>query len=282
MIEPPPESVVREAAARALGEDRGPADVTSLAVVDPGAKASGRMVAREACRLAGLIVAERVFMEVDPAIRFTRLKQDGDSLVAGEAVMTLAGPARSILTAERSALNFIQQLSGVATATEVFVAAAAPARVLDTRKTVPGLRALQKYAVRCGGGLNHRFGLYDGFMIKDNHVAFMTKPGGFVEAVRRARELDASLKLVGEADTLEQVEAWAAAGVDQVLLDNMDAATMAEAVRRVGGRCRTEASGTMTPERAREAAAAGVDFVSVGAITHSARAIDFSLELMPG
>lgn len=282
MIEPPPESVVREAAARALGEDRGPADVTSLAVVDPGAKASGRIVAREACRLAGLIVAERVFMEVDPAIRFTRLKQDGDSVVAGEAVMTLAGPARSILTAERSALNFIQQLSGVATATEVFVAAAAPARVLDTRKTVPGLRALQKYAVRCGGGLNHRFGLYDGFMIKDNHVAFMTKPGDFVEAVRRARELDASLKLVGEADTLEQVEAWAAAGVDQILLDNMDTATMAEAVRRVGGRCRTEASGTMTPERAREAALAGVDFVSVGAITHSARAIDFSLELMSG
>lgn len=281
MIEPPPESVVREAAARALGEDRGPADVTSLAVVESGAQAIGRFVARESCRLAGLIVAERVFLETDPAIRFRRLKQDGDSVVAGEVVMTLDGPARSILTAERSALNFIQQLSGVATVTAAFVAAAAPARVLDTRKTVPGLRALQKYAVRCGGGFNHRFGLYDGFMIKDNHVAFMTKPGDFVEAVRRARELDASLKLVGEADTLEQVEAWADAGVDQVLLDNMDAATMAEAVRRIGGRCLVEASGSMTLERAREAAAAGVDFVSVGAITHSARAIDFSLELEP-
>lgn len=280
-VEPPPESVVREAAARALGEDRGPADVTSLAVVAESVRARGWIVARERCRLAGLIVAERVLLETDPAISFKRLRQDGEEIAAGEAVLEMEGPARTILTAERSALNFLQQLSGVATATAAFAEAAAPARVLDTRKTVPGLRALQKYAVRCGGGLNHRFGLYDGFMVKDNHIALMGGSSSLTEAARRARALDPTLKLVGEADTLEQALAWVEAGADQVLLDNMEASMMAEAVRLIGGRCKVEASGTMTLARARAAAAAGVDFVSVGAITHSARAIDFSLELEP-
>jgi nicotinate-nucleotide pyrophosphorylase (carboxylating) len=282
MVEPLPPSVLREAAARALGEDRGPADVTSLAVVSASVRARARIFAKEPCRLAGVVVAERVFMEVDPALRLRQVVSDGRDVVAGETVLEMEGLARSILTGERAALNFVQQLSGVATMTARFVAAAeGRATILDTRKTVPGLRALQKYAVRCGGGQNHRFGLYDAFMIKDNHIALMGEPGGLASAVRKARAFDPKIVLVVEADTIAQVEELAGLGVDRILLDNMSCDEMKEAVAVVAGRCQLEASGNMSLERISSVAATGVDFISVGALTHSVPAIDFSLELYP-
>jgi nicotinate-nucleotide pyrophosphorylase (carboxylating) len=281
MIELPQPAVIREAAARALGEDRGPADITTLACVKFDTQASARIFAKEACVLAGLPVAEQVFREQDATLRLTERAMDGRSLEPGTTVLEIHGSAASILTAERSALNFLQQLSGVATQTRRFVNAVAgtKAKILDTRKTQPGLRAMQKYAVRCGGGVNHRFGLYDRFLIKDNHLALMGTGNKLSEAVRAARALDHEAPLEIEVDHVEQIPEILSHGVDVLLLDNMSVDEMRACVELIAGRAATEASGNMTLERVLEVAKTGVDFISVGALTHSVLAIDFSLEI---
>jgi nicotinate-nucleotide pyrophosphorylase (carboxylating) len=282
MIPPPDPAVIREAAARALGEDRGPADITTLACVKFDTQAAARIFAKEACVLAGMPVAERVFREQDATLVLTARVLDGSSLQPGDTVLEIRGSAAAILTAERCALNFLQQLSGVATQTRRFVEAVAgtKAKILDTRKTAPGLRALQKYAVRCGGGVNHRFGLYDRFLIKDNHLALMG--GRLAEAVRAARALDHEAVLEVEVDRLGQIPEIVSLGVDAVLLDNMSLDEMRAAVLLIAGQAATEASGNMTLERVPDVARTGVDFISVGALTHSVRAIDFSLEMEAG
>jgi nicotinate-nucleotide pyrophosphorylase (carboxylating) len=284
MIPLPDSAILREAAARALGEDRGPADITTLACVRPETQAAARIFAKEGCVLAGLPVAEQVFREQDAGLVLTRRAEDGNGVKAGETVLEIRGSAASILTAERCALNFIQQLSGVATETRRYVEAVAgtKAKILDTRKTAPGLRALQKYAVRCGGGVNHRSGLYDRFLIKDNHLALMGKGRTLAEAIAAARALDPEAMVEVEADRLEQVAEMAALGVDVILLDNMSLEETRACVGLIAGRAQTEASGNMTLERVRAVAETGVDFISVGALTHSVRAADFSLEIISG
>jgi nicotinate-nucleotide pyrophosphorylase (carboxylating) len=275
-------AVIREAAARALGEDRGPADITTMACVAPEVRRKARIFAKEPCVLAGLPVAEQVFREQDPGLQLEAATADGALVEPGGTVLTISGSAASILTGERCALNFLQQLSGVATLTRLFVESVAgtKCRILDTRKTVPGLRALQKYAVRCGGGTNHRFGLYDMFLLKDNHLALMGGGGTLAEAVRRARALQPEARIEVEVDRVGQIPEVLAQNVDQILLDNMTLDEMREAVALIAGRARTEASGNMTLDRVRDVAGTGVDFISVGALTHSVPAIDFSLEMV--
>jgi nicotinate-nucleotide pyrophosphorylase (carboxylating) len=281
MIAPLEPAIIREAAARALGEDRGPADITTLACVKFEIQASARIFAKEAGVLSGMPVAEQVFREQDAGLELIARAEDGDSLKPGDTVLEIQGSAASILTAERCALNFLQQLSGVATQTRRFVDAVAgtKTKILDTRKTIPGLRALQKYAVRCGGGVNHRFGLYDRFLIKDNHLALMGKSNRLAEAIRAARALDHEAILEVEVDHLEQIPELLALGVDALLLDNMSLDEMRACVALIAGRVPTEASGNMTLARVSDAAATGVDFISVGALTHTIRALDFSLEI---
>jgi nicotinate-nucleotide pyrophosphorylase (carboxylating) len=282
MIQPLDSALIREAAARALGEDRGPADITTLACIKFETQTSARIFAKEACVLAGMPVAEQVFREQDATLVLTARAGDGTSLQAGDTVLEVRGSASSILTAERCALNFLQLLSGVATQTRRFVEAVAgtKAKILDTRKTAPGLRAVQKYAVRCGGGVNHRFGLYDRFLIKDNHLALMGTGNRLAEAIRAARALDSEAVLEVEVDHLEQIPKIISLGVDVLLLDNMSLDEMRACVELIAGRAVTEASGNMTLERVPEVARTGVDFISVGALTHSVRAIDFSMEIV--
>jgi len=263
----------------ALEEDLLLGDATSEATIDAEARGVGRFLAKEDLVLAGAAVATRVFERLGAECRFDR--PDGGAVPRGATFGTAAGPVRALLAAERTALNFLQRLSGVATVTrrcaEALAARGGKTRLLDTRKTTPGMRMLEKAAVRAGGGKNHRFSLGDGVLVKDNHVAAC---GGVAEAVRRARErAGAMLKVEVEVSDLPGLEAAVAAGADIVLLDNMDDATMAEAVRRAAGRVLLEASGNMTLERLPGVAATGVDFVSMGAITHSARAVDISFEL---
>jgi nicotinate-nucleotide pyrophosphorylase (carboxylating) len=281
-IKPLDPAILREAAVRALGEDRGPADITTLACIKFEAQAAARIFTKEPCVLAGLSVAEQVFREQDPALEMTAIAEDGASLQTNETILELRGSAASILTAERVALNFLQQLSGVATQTRRFVEAVAGTKVkiLDTRKTLPGLRALQKYAVRCGGGYNHRFGLYDRFLIKDNHLALMAEGNRLAEAVRAARALDPDTTLEVEVDSINQIPDILALGVDMLLLDNMSLDEMRACVALVAGRVPTEASGNMTLARVSEVAATGVDYISVGALTHTIRSMDFSLEIL--
>jgi nicotinate-nucleotide pyrophosphorylase (carboxylating) len=215
---------------------------------------------------------------VDPSIAFEDLRSDGSLCRPGDRVAAVAGPAAGILTAERTALNILQHLSGIATRAHEFVeAAGGRIKILDTRKTIPGLRALAKYAVVCGGGLNHRVGLYDGILIKDNHIAVA---GGVTEAVRRVRAAGSLLPVEVEADTLDEVDAAVAAGADIVMLDNMDDETVHAAIQRIRGRARVELSGGMTVERVRRLAGSGADYVSIGAMTHSAPAVDLSLEVI--
>ena len=263
----------------ALEEDLLLGDATSEATIDGAARGEGRFLAKEDLVLAGSAVALRVFEKLGAECRFDR--PDGAAVVRGETFGRAEGSVRALLAAERTALNFLQRLSGVATATrrcvDALAAGGGKARLLDTRKTTPGLRMLEKDAVRAGGGKNHRFALGDGVLVKDNHVAAC---GGVAEAVRRARERSsAMLRIEVEVVDLEGLDAAIAAGADIVLLDNMDDAKMAEAVRRAAGRVELEASGNMTLERLPRVAATGVDFVSMGAITHSARAVDISFEL---
>jgi nicotinate-nucleotide pyrophosphorylase (carboxylating) len=270
----------------ALREDIGTGDVTTLSTVPAELTASAVMVAREPLVVCGLEVAEAVFHEISPAIQIERAAQDGQRATRGQALLRVRGPARGILTGERVALNFVQRLSGIATLTSRFVEAIAgtSARILDTRKTTPGLRTLEKYAVTQGGGCNHRFGLFDRVLIKDNHLsALRLEPPNAIEAaVRRARGQYPSLEIEVEADTLEQVEQALMARADCILLDNMPVEVLRAAVWLVNGRAKTEASGGVTLASVRAIAETGVDFISVGGLTHSARAADVALDFEAG
>ena len=276
------EPEIRELIARALAEDIGPGDVTTLALVDETSSASARIVARHELVVAGAGMAAEVFRMADPALQVERLVADGCSVQAGEAVLRVAGPARALLTAERTALNLLQRMTGIATATECLVRIVTDygTLILDTRKTVPGLRRLDKYAVACGGGTNHRIGLHDAILIKDNHLAFWRQKnrGTLADAVRCARRAYPGLKIEIEVDTLDQLREALPGQPDWVLLDNMPPETVADAVVLCGGICKTEASGGITKENVREYARAGVTAISIGALTHSAKAADLSLE----
>jgi nicotinate-nucleotide pyrophosphorylase (carboxylating) len=269
------EPVVRAA----LIEDLGRAgDITSDAIVPASQRAETALVARQPGVLAGLDLALMAFRLIDPAIATQLERRDGARLAPGDLIAIIEGPARGILTAERVALNFLCHLSGVASATAGIVEAihGYPARVVCTRKTMPGLRAVQKYAVRVGGGANHRFGLDDGVLIKDNHIAVA---GGIRPAVERARGAIGHLvKIEVEVDTLVQLDEALALGVDAVLLDNMAPETLRQAVALTAGRATTEASGRITPATAAAVAATGVDLISVGWLTHSAAALDIGLD----
>jgi len=263
----------------ALEEDLLLGDATSEATIDASARGEGSFLAKEDLVVAGTAVAAAIFDRLGAECRFEA--EEGVRVARGRTFGSARGPVRALLAAERTALNFLQRLSGVATATrrcvDALAAGGGRTRLLDTRKTTPGWRMLEKAAVRAGGGKNHRFALGDGILIKDNHIAAC---GGVAEAVRRARErAGAMLKLEVEVVDLPGLEAAIAAGADIVLLDNMDDLTMAEAVRRAAGRVLLEASGNMTLERLPVVAATGIDFVSMGAVTHSARAVDISFEL---
>jgi len=269
----------------ALSEDVGAGDITSLATVPDHTTATAVMVAREPLVVAGLRVAEAAFRQVAPALEITCPAEDGDHLEAGHPLMRIAGAARAILTAERVALNFLQRLSGVATLTRQYVDAiqGAHATILDTRKTTPGLRRLEKYAVECGGGRNHRFGLFDLVLIKDNHLAALRDalPNPVAAAVQRARAQYPGVRVEVEADTLEQVDLALDAGADVVLLDNLTLVQLRLAVQKARGRALTEASGGVNLGTVRAIAETGVDFISVGALTHSARAVDIALDFEP-
>ena len=277
----------------ALAEDLGGGDVTSLATIPAGAHARGTIVAKAEGVVSGLDVAGAVFRRVNPAVEFAPRVVDGQRVRPGEAVAEVSGLARSVLAGERVALNLLQRLSGVATLTAAYVAAVAgtTARIVDTRKTTPGLRALEKAAVRHGGGRNHRFGLADGVLIKDNHLAAVGGAGveNAAERVTRAVALAREraphpLRIEVEVTTLEEAAAAVAAGAEVILLDNMthDLATMRRAVEAIGGRALVEASGGITLETVRAVANTGVDLISVGALTHSAPALDLSLLFTTG
>ena len=266
----------------ALDEDIGAGDVTTLATVPESARAVALMRAREILVPAGLDLAEAAFRTLSTEAQVTRMAQDGSRVAAGMALLRIEGPARALLSAERVALNFVQRLSGIATLTAQFVDAVkgTGARVLDTRKTTPGWRRLEKYAVACGGAANHRIGLFDMVLIKDNHLAALrdAAPNAIVAAVRAARAKYPELKVEVEADTLEQVDHALEAGVDFVLLDNMNPVQLRLAVQKCKGRTLIEASGGVSLGTVRAIAETGVDFISVGALTHSARAVDIGLD----
>jgi nicotinate-nucleotide pyrophosphorylase (carboxylating) len=261
----------------ALAEDLGDGDVTTEATVDADATGGADLVVKEPGVVCGLAVAEAVFRAVDPELRFERLVEEGASVAAGTAVARVAGPERAILTGERTALNFLARLSGIATLTRRYVDAVdgTGAAILDTRKTTPGLRALEKHAVATGGGRNHRFGLDDGVLVKDNHLRAAGSVASAVERLRAATPLPIEV----ECDTLEQVSEALAAGAEAILLDNMIPDQLRAAVALARGRARLEASGGVTLENVRDVAETGVDEISVGALTHSARSLDVSLEL---
>jgi len=266
---------------QALAEDIGTGDMTTLLTVPEGAVAMGSLLAKQAGVVAGLPVAAQVFAQVDPSLAIEFTAEEGQYVEAGETLMAVRGSARSILTAERVALNFLQRLSGIATKTARFVALVEgnKARIVDTRKTTPGLRALEKYAVRVGGGFNHRFGLYDAILIKDNHIQ---AAGGITPAVEAAyAQAPHTMTVTVECDTLDQVEEAIAAGADIVLLDNMSLDMLRQAVELLDGQAAAEASGGVNEETVTAIAQTGVDIISVGALTHSPIALDISLDLIP-
>ena len=301
---------IRRAVRAALTEDIGSGDVTTLATVPETATARAAMQAREPLVVAGLAFAEAAFREVfqyldrsggrrEPStskkkpgrrgtppsggdIKIVWLAKDGQPVKAGDILLNISGPARALLSAERVALNFVQRLSGIATVTAQFVDAIAgtPVQILDTRKTTPGWRRFEKYSVTCGGGHNHRLGLFDMVLIKDNHRFALRDepPNAIAAAVQRARAAAPRLKIEVEADTLEQVEQAADAGADIILLDNMSPMQLRLAVQKIKGRAKTEASGGVNLASLQTIAKTGVDFISVGALTHSARAVDIGLD----
>ena len=281
-VDPLSAQEINHAVAQALAEDLGSGDVTTLATVPESAQAHAVVRAREPLVLAGLALADAAFRQLAPDIQITRDAEDGSHLPAGKPLLHIAGPARALLGAERVALNFLQRLSGVATLTAQFVDAikGTHGRILDTRKTTPGWRRLEKYAVTCGGGHNHRIGLFDMVLIKDNHLVALQheSPNAIAAAVQRARAAYPLLKVEVEADTLDQVDQAVAAGADIVLLDNMNVVQLRLAVQKCKGRALTEASGGITLAGVRAIAETGVDFISVGALTHSARAVDIALD----
>lgn len=271
----------------ALSEDLGNGDITSLTTVPAGSTARGTMIAKATGVMSGLDVAGAVFTRVDPGVRWQPVVADGDRVAVGDVIAEVSGPARSVLGGERVALNLLQRLSGVATLAAQYVAAVAGtgATIVDTRKTTPGLRALEKAAIRHGGAANHRFNLSDGILIKDNHLAAIGGPDRIRLAVEAARDgAPHTLKVEIEVTTLAELEQALDAGADIVMLDNMDLATMRQAVALTAGRAILEASGGITLETVRDVAETGVDLISVGALTHSAPALDISLrfEIEPG
>jgi nicotinate-nucleotide pyrophosphorylase (carboxylating) len=273
---------IRHAVRAALAEDIGGGDATTLATIPAGAKAVAVMRAREPLVAAGIQFAELAFRERSAKVQIKKIIYDGQHAKAGAALLKISGPARAILSAERVALNFIQRLSGVATLTSQFVVAVrgTRAQILDTRKTTPGWRRFEKYAVACGGGKNLRIGLFDMILIKDNHLAALRKekPNAVAAAIARARKKFPKLKIEVEADNLAQVAQAADAGADIILLDNMDLKRLRTAVKIVAGRAKTEASGGVNLKTVRAIARTGVDYISVGALTHSARAVDIGLD----
>ena len=272
-------ALYREVVRRALAEDLGWGDVTTEATVPAELRATGIIVAKSPCVLAGLDVAAEVFSQLDPGCSFDCRRKDSERCQPGDVVAEVHGGAAALITAERTALNFLQRLSGIATITRRFVdAAGGRIVVLDTRKTTPTLRALEKYAVRAGGGTNHRAGLDDGILIKDNHIRLA---GGVAEAVKRMKDDDPEMAIEIEAQSLEQVDEAIAAGADVILVDNLPIDAITEAVRRIQGRAKVEISGGVTLERIPELATTGANYVSVGALTHSAPAADLSFELEP-
>jgi len=275
-------SQYRDIVRRALEEDVGSGDLTTCATVEPDVRARGVFIAKADCVVAGCDVAAEVFRQAsdqDAVPSFSIRRQDGERCRAGDEIAEVSGPARALLVGERTALNFLQRLSGIATRARQFAdAAGGRIVVLDTRKTTPGLRALEKYAVRAGGATNHRFGLFDAVLIKENHIRLA---GGVRAALGRLQATSTGATVEIEAETLDQVDEALAAGARMILVDNMTLDQIREAVRRAKGRARIEVSGGVTLERIPEIAATGADFVSVGALTHSAPAVDISFEIEP-
>jgi nicotinate-nucleotide pyrophosphorylase (carboxylating) len=268
-----------------LTEDVGDGDITTLLVVSERATAQARIVPREKAVIAGTMPAAEAFRRIDPKLKVSVMLNDGSSVLGGETILEVRGSTRSILTGERVALNFLQRLSGIATLTRAFVEAVGknPAKIMDTRKTAPGLRALEKAAVVAGGGMNHRFGLFDMILVKDNHLAALPDFGHLSRAILAAKQRNPAMQVEVEAENLEQVRSLLQIeGIDVILLDNMETAEMREAISL--GRnhnVKFEASGGVNLRTVRRIAATGVDFISVGALTHSAPAINLSLELTP-
>ncbi|HAV62683.1 MAG TPA: carboxylating nicotinate-nucleotide diphosphorylase [Verrucomicrobiales bacterium] len=277
-----PPDLVNRLVHDALAEDLGPGDATTLSTIPPETNAVAYMRARQRIVVAGLQLAEASFRKLSPSVSIRWHSRDGKSEPAGSDLLEIRGPARALLSAERTALNFVQRLSGIATLTAAYVGEVMDTRVqiLDTRKTTPGWRLLEKYAVKCGGGVNHRMGLHDLVMIKDNHLAALrdAQPNPIAAAVSRARAAHPHLRVEVEADTLEQVRQAIEAQADIILLDNMTPQELREAVKLSKGRCETEASGGVTLSNIRALAETGVDYISVGALTHSARSVDIALD----
>ena len=275
LVTPQIERLIRSA----LEEDIGPGDITTLSTVPLQARGKGLFRAKREGVVAGLVLVEKIFSVLDRDVEVRCLRRDGDSVARGTVVAEAEGPIRSLLMGERTALNFLQRLSGTATLTRRYVDAIKdfPCKLIDTRKTTPGFRALEKYAVRMGGGTNHRFGLYDAALVKDNHIAAAGSIASAVEQVRRQAPFMAKVEV--ECSSLGQVGEAVGAGADVIMLDNMNPKQMAEAVRLINQRAWVEASGGITMETLREVAATGVDFISVGALTHSAPAVDFNMKI---
>src|SRR5690349_2208142 len=274
-----PRYLVEQAVATALEEDLGGVgDITTNAIIPPDAQGDASIIVRKPGVIAGLDLAAASFKSLDPDVRFTRIVEDGSKVEAGATIARIAGKTRALLTGERTALNFFGRLSGIATLTAGYVAAVegTHAKIVETRKTTPGLRALEKYAVRCGGGTNHRAGLYDGILIKENHIRVA---GGIAQALAALNGHANGLPVEIEAETIEQVREAVDAGAPRILLDNMSPEQVREAVREVAGRAELEASGGMSLATVRAYAETGVDFISVGALTHSARSLHVSLEV---
>ncbi len=265
----------------ALEEDIGAGDLTTLNTIPPEQRAKGLFRAKRDCTVAGLFLLERLFSFLDSDVQIRSLCRDGDQVSRGTVIAEAEGVVRALLMGERTALNFLQRLSGTATLTRRYVDTIKdlPSKIIDTRKTTPGLRTLEKYAVRMGGGTNHRLGLYDAAIIKDNHIA---ASGSIAQAVENVRSNSPFMSRVEvECEDLKQVQKALDAKADVIMLDNMDTATMKEAVKLIKKRVWVEASGGITMERVREVAEAGVDFISVGALTHSAPAVDFNMKIVP-
>jgi len=272
-------SPIRSIIRRALEEDLGPGDATTRATVSPDAPGEAILIAREKLILAGMAVFKQTFLEIDPALAFSERYKDRDVVPGGSTVCRIRGRLAAILSGERTALNFLQRMSGIATLTRRYVEETKGSRatILDTRKTAPGLRWCDKYAVRTGGGQNHRFGLFDGILIKDNHIA---AAGSISKAVSKARKGSAhTLRVEVEVEDITGVKEACRAGADIILLDNMTPLEMKEAVGLINGAALVEASGGVTLDTTKEIASTGVDFISVGALTHSPAAADFSLEI---
>lgn len=273
---------IHHAVTLALAEDIGSGDVTTLACIPPTSRSRARLNAREPLVLAGLAFAKDAFRQLDPNIQLQSAVQDGQFAPAGTPLLEVEGSTRALLTAERVALNYLQRLSGIATLTHRHVQALQgfQTKILDTRKTTPGWRRFEKYAVACGGGTNHRTGLFDLVLIKDNHLAALAHeaPNPIAAAIRRARAAFPSLRVEVEADTLSQALQAAEAGADIILLDNMSPAQLREAVVQIAGRSLTEASGGIRLESIRDIANTGVNFISIGALTHSARSVDIGMD----